>query len=476
MCRRIPLFLFCSYVELPRTDEQDKAEVDVPAEERPPQPRIPDLAKFDAEITRYKELGETIAALKSPVDIGWLRVNTSPIKAALASVVAAWVQLFTSHVQSFVSDTSNEMATFISTVSSGLEEDVSPELPGTLKRCMAFIRDVRKTRFIRKAMIVPLRKAATLLKKHGVAVDDIKVGETPVSEYLEQADLKVEQCINKTFAKKETIFPLQTAEMEKIKVRAVAFEDRVREFWNGFRKQAPFAFAGPVDEAYKSLDGFFAELVKLEAGARDLNEVEELFELPISKFNETGQCRVQLRLLKALWDFKALLLGTYDAWKTSLWADINTEALEEANKKLAAELKKLGDASPIIKAWGVYKDIDVAVRDMNTTLPLVNELHSPAMRPRHWKELARVCGVKSLDPSDAKFSLEDLIDLKLHTHKEEVEEIVDGAGKEQKIERKMDEIESVWRTSTLDYIPHKDGDVKVPRASDEIMVRFDCLP
>lgn len=407
-------------MELPRTDEQDKAEADVAPEERPPQPRIPDLAKFDAEITRYKELGETIAALKSPVDIGWLRVNTSPIKAALASVVAAWVQLFTSHLQAFVSDTSNEMATFISTVSSGLEEDVSPELPGTLKRCMAFIRDVRKTRFIRKAMIVPLRKAATLLKKHGVAVDDIKVGETAVSEYLEQADLKVEQCINKTFAKKETIFPLQTAEMEKIKVRqprshrrrshslqavppparllqrrttahgrciavcciitavlallagcrchlpaalacsylpsshptpphplpltassarlptpaaslqvrAVAFEDRVREFWNGFRKQAPFAFAGPVDEAYKSLDGFFGELVKLEAGARDLNEVEELFELPISKFNETGQCRVQLRLLKALWDFKALLLGTYDAWKTSLWADINTEALE----------------------------------------------------------------------------------------------------------------------------------------------------
>jgi dynein heavy chain len=122
----------------------------------------------------------------------------------------------------------------------------------------------------------------------------------------------------------------------------------------------------------------------------------------------------------------------------------------------------------------VCKDTDAEVRNMAVALPLVNELHSPSMRPRHWKELARVCGVKALDPSDAKFCLEDLLALHLHTHKEEVEEIVDAATKEQKIERKMDEIESVWRTSALDYLPHKDGDVKVVRASDEIMENLDA--
>jgi len=95
----------------------------------------------------------------------------------------------------------------------------------------------------------------------------------------------------------------------------------------------------------------------------------------------------------------------------------------------------------------LYKDVETMVRDMTTTLPLVNELHSPAMRPRHWKELASVCGVKALDPTDSKFCLEDLIELKLHTHAEEVSEIVDNANKEAKIEKKMDEIEAAWRTS-----------------------------
>jgi hypothetical protein len=32
---------------------------------------------------------------------------------------------------------------------------------------------------------------------------------------------------------------------------------------------------------------------------------------------------------------------------------------------------------------------------------------------------------------------------------------------EAKIEKKMDEIEATWRSSNLDYLPHKDSDVRV---------------
>ena len=42
------------------------------------------------------------------------------------------------------------------------------------------------------------------------------------------------------------------------------------------------------------------------------------------------------------------------------------------------------------------------------------------------------------------------------------------------IEKKMDEIEAAWRTSNLDYLPHKDSDVRVMRANDEIMENLDA--
>ena len=43
------------------------------------------------------------------------------------------------------------------------------------------------------------------------------MGSQPLLEFLETAPLKWEATVNATFKKKEEIFPLQTAEMDKIK-------------------------------------------------------------------------------------------------------------------------------------------------------------------------------------------------------------------------------------------------------------------
>lgn len=43
-----------------------------------------------------------------------------------------------------------------------------------------------------------------------------------------------------------------------------------------------------------------------------------------------------------------------------------------------------------VREWGVYKDMEERVANMATVLPLVNHLHSPAMRDRHWRSLVQV--------------------------------------------------------------------------------------
>ena len=112
-----------------------------------------------------------------------------------------------------------------------------------------------------------------------------------------------------------------------------------------------------------------------------------------------------------------------------------------------------------MKGWVAYRSIEDMIKNMSIVLPLVNELHSPAMRDRHWKRLAKVCGVKSIDPNDPKFTFEDTIALKVHEHTEDVEEIVETATKELKIERKLRDIENIWRDMTLEYVPHNDTEM-----------------
>lgn len=89
------------------------------------------------------------------------------------------------------------------------------------------------------------------------------------------------------------------------------------------------------------------------------------------------------------------------------------------------------------------------MKNMATVLPLVNELHSPAMRDRHWKSLSVICKVKPPDLNDPQFSLADLLALKLHEHVDDVSEVVETASKELKIENKLKSIEELWNRSTV---------------------------
>eukprot|EP00957_Ditylum_brightwellii_P060728 4610074-Ditylum_brightwellii.AAC.1 len=64
--------------------------------------------------------------------------------------------------------------------------------------------------------------------------------------------------------------------------------------------------------------------------------------------------------------------------------------------------------------------------------------------------------------------------LELHKHKEAIEDIVETAMKELKIEKKLKEIESLWSEMELDYAPHRDTDMFVPRPSEEVVENMEA--
>mmetsp|Transcript_15916 Transcript_15916/g.14397 ORF Transcript_15916/g.14397 Transcript_15916/m.14397 type:complete len:331 (+) Transcript_15916:3-995(+) len=82
------------------------------------------------------------------------------------------------------------------------------------------------------------------------------------------------------------------------------------------------------------------------------------------------------------------------------------------------------------------------------------------MRDRHWKTLSKITKTKVIDPTDAKFTFEEAISLNVHLHVEDVEELVETANKELKIEKKLKDIETIWKDMTLTYVPFsKDEDL-----------------
>jgi len=80
---------------------------------------------------------------------------------------------------------------------------------------------------------------------------------------------------------------------------------------------------------------------------------------------------------------------------------------------------------------------------MAVVLPLISSLHSDFMEKRHWKQIQEIVQ-KTFDNYSPQFCFKDILDLKLFKYEEQVNEIIDVAQKEAKIEKKLKAIENGW--------------------------------
>jgi len=434
------------------------------------------LQSFDEAIDSFDEIKKSVSKVKSPTDVGWLRINTTPIKLEVTKYANKWKDTYTTFLLQSVVETMQTLHLFMEEVKKGLDRAIAegPQHQDTLMAVMSDIRDVRKKIEYVSEIMEPQRECVSILKKHGVDIFGSKIAGKNIQDYLEEVPLAWEAVVKKTFQKKEEILPLQIASVEALKSDLDRFYLSIREFRGNFRSKAPFKIIEDSTEAYNLLISYSKELDKLDKKVEEYHELEELFELQHATYPEIGETRTEIFHLQILWDFKSMLSLEFKSWLSILWRDVDTDALEDKNKKLRKMLKEKGNSYQSMKGWQIYKDIEESLVIMSTELPLVADLHSNAMRPRHWSSLARVCNVKAVDPTRDAFSLDDIISLKLHKHKAEIEEIVETAMKELKIENKLVEIESIWEKTVLDYIPHKDTEMYVPRPSEEVIENMEA--
>ena len=222
----------------------------------------------------------------------------------------------------------------------------------------------------------------------------------------------------------------------------------VQEFRIKFQNTLPYHVAETspeiIDNAYKQITEFYEETCKFENEARELNNLETLFDLQRSSYKQLKDCKSELISLKEMWDLVALIDMQFESWKKTLWDQIDTDNLTSLIKDM--QTKQMNPSAPqnkVISKWRTFVALNERVKNMNTILPLISQLHSPFMQDRHWKKLMKTTH-QTIDHASPKFCLEDLIKLHLFKYSDEVTEIVDGAQKEDKIEKKVGLIARTW--------------------------------
>jgi len=89
-----------------------------------------------------------------------------------------------------------------------------------------------------------------------------------------------------------------------------------------------------IENAYKSISDYFFKVQEVENEAKELNNLETLFDMQKSTYKQLKDCSNELVWLKQMWDLISLIDYQFDTWKETLWAKIKTDDLLQLVEKM----------------------------------------------------------------------------------------------------------------------------------------------
>ncbi len=435
-------------------------------------PNIPRMSKFDQKVTNLKNTQVEIDGIRTPHEIGWLKVDAQPLKSALNVKITNAVKMYTDFLHHQVKQTLKNLREFIRTTNQGIkrnpaEDEANTELLMSVMKTIAEVRLVEEGGKTEK-IVKRLKDIVVLLKAHNVHLDEDYLNsiDAVYTEYYETS--------RKVFDVKAAILPLINREKIAIKKRLDQFAFQVQEFRNEFLRTLPYNYdermdINQINGCYDIITEYYKKLLTIEAEAREYENLENLFELEQTNYKQLKDCRQDLKNLKIFWDACGLVTYTYNSWKIKSWKSIKSDILQETNKGLSNQIKALPKETRGFKGYAV---IEKKVKNMQTLLPLISSLHSEFMESRHWQEIIQITG-REIDPLSPNFCFNDILEMELYNYEIAVNEIVDKAQKEAKIDKKLKQIKVNWDNQIFEFIDEKEYETKLFLSLDNMKELLD---
>uniref|UniRef100_A0A8D1DBX7 Dynein axonemal heavy chain 9 n=1 Tax=Sus scrofa TaxID=9823 RepID=A0A8D1DBX7_PIG len=417
----------------------------------------PLLHQFKAQIDSYEKLHEDVCKLEpTKVFDGWMKIDVRPFKASLLNVIKKWSLTFKQHLVDYVTHSLADLEAFIKDGESGLLKKVEKgDLKG-LVEIMGHLMALKERQSSTDEMFEPLKQTIELLKTY-----DQELPET-VFKQLEELPEKWSNIKKMAVTVRQQVAPLQANEVTLLRQRCSAFDVEQQQFWERFRREAPFRFDST--DPHQMLDARHTEIQQMESTMASISESASLFEVGVPDYKQLRQCRKEACQLKELWDTIGMVTSSIRAWETTPWRDVNVEALDLECRRFARHIRNLDKE---VRAWEAFTGLESTVLNTLSSLRAVAELQNPAVRERHWRQLMQATGVSFT--MDEGTTLAHLLQLQLHHFEDEVRGIVDKAVKEMGMEKILEELQTTWVGMEFQYEPHPRTRVPLLRSDEDLI-------
>ncbi|XP_034427398.1 dynein heavy chain 9, axonemal-like [Hippoglossus hippoglossus] len=431
-------------------------EMEVDGDDEVPE-SLPALDDFRDEIDKYEKIYEEVHGLEAVhVFHGWMKVDGRIMKSALLNIIKKWSFMFKQHLIDNVTNSLSDLEQFICVTKAGLGQQVKEGDYDGLVDMMGHLLAIKERQKATDAMFEPLQETITLLKVYEQELPDV------VYKQLEELPDKWNNVKKQAVSAKQQVAPLQVHEVASLRCKCASFDVEQHTFREDFRRNGPFRFDSK--SPFEMLEVFDQQIQEREAVMASLEKSANLFEVHISEFKQLRQCRLEVGMLKKLWDMITMVESSIAEWTTTLWREIQVEEMEQECKRFAKETRCLDKEA---RAWDAFTGLDSRVKNLLISLRAVAELQNPAIRAHHWDQLMAATGVRFTMDEDT--TLADLLSLNLHCFEEDVRGIVDKAVKEMGMEKVLAELNTTWTGMQFQYEPHQRTQVPLLRTDEELI-------
>jgi hypothetical protein len=136
----------------------------------------PDLDAFDEKITFLTDIKNEIHAMKTTVDIGWLRVNATPFIKELQNTITLWINTYISFLMDNTIQQLKNIEEFNAEITDGIKQlpkgSSTKQERDLLMKVMTHLRDVKMIKDRTLSQIEPMKQTVMLLKKHQLKMDE----------------------------------------------------------------------------------------------------------------------------------------------------------------------------------------------------------------------------------------------------------------------------------------------------------------
>jgi dynein heavy chain len=423
----------------------------------------PNLDDYTHELGRFSSTEYEIDAIPDYNTIGALQLVTKNIKAQLKHMASMWRVSFSKKLHVNARDKMENLLDYIKTSEKWLKKNDKPNDLSSLSVIMSKLNEIRKRESTIDSEISPVIEMYEMLQSF---LPEGYLGNEELDQIIILRS-SWRKLIERTMSVSDHMSSIQHQFRGDLLTDIKDFKTNLKSFAKDWKKKGPGVAGISPAEAVERLRVFKAEYEVRERKQKLYALGEELYAFQITEYPSLTKVRKELAQLDTLYGLYVDVHESLEVdWPQLPWQDVMSE-MEVMKERMDAFTIRLTKMPRSLRSWEAYSDLKKKVEDFSTTVPLLEHLSKPSVKPRHWTELMELTGTNFR--IDGDFRLEILLECKLANFEEDIEELTDGADKQLAIEKKVVEIEQRWSEETFTFMDWKARRIPVLRATGAII-------